>query len=225
MHAPARRAAAILTVLALLLGACSGPATEADATPGVPSATAPSATQPLSATPSAATLPADTSATPEPTREGVPFPYDGEFTLLGPDGETGETTSVARLLEDGRPLVLNLWAGACPPCRLEVPDVQATYERYGDRVTFFGLDVGSMTALGTVEDAVTLAEEQGVTYPLGTTTDWGLLSSLQVTGIPATLFITPSGQIVSGWIGLIDREQLGDLVEELLAASAAEAGA
>jgi thiol-disulfide isomerase/thioredoxin len=40
----------------------------------------------------------------------------------------------------GRPLVLNVWASWCTPCRKEMPAFQGVYRQVGDRVGFLGLD-------------------------------------------------------------------------------------
>ncbi len=40
----------------------------------------------------------------------------------------------------GRPLYINLFASWCPPCRTELPAIVAAHARYGDRVTFLGVD-------------------------------------------------------------------------------------
>lgn len=38
-----------------------------------------------------------------------------------------EAPHLSDLLAEGRPVVLNFWAGLCPSCRLEMPDLQATH--------------------------------------------------------------------------------------------------
>lgn len=153
-------------------------------------------------------------------REARPeFPYEGEFRLYGPEGLTEETVTVVELLEEGRPLVLNIWAGACPPCRQEMPDFQDVYEEYEGRVTLFGAEVGALTNLGTPEDAVELLEEHGITYPTGSSDDFELLLTLRVTGVPATYFVAPDGEILHRWTGMVTRDTLSRWVEDLLAAT------
>ena len=61
----------------------------------------------------------------------------------------GAETSLSEVLGLGRPVVLNMWAGLCPPCRLEMPDFQAVSGEFGDRVLILGLDVGPFTNLGS----------------------------------------------------------------------------
>ena len=65
-----------------------------------------------------------------------------DFTVYDADG--GEVT-LASLMEAGKPAVLNFWASTCPPCRSEMPDFEAAFQKYGSEVQFIMVDaVGSM---------------------------------------------------------------------------------
>ena len=65
-----------------------------------------------------------------------------DFTVYDADG--GEVT-LAGLMEAGKPAVLNFWASTCPPCRSEMPDFEAAFQKYGGEVQFIMVDaVGSM---------------------------------------------------------------------------------
>lgn len=132
----------------------------------------------------------------------------------------GQETELANLLGQGKPVVLNFWAGLCPPCRLEMPDLQAAHQEYQDKILLFGLDVGVFTGLGSQEDGLALLRELEVTYPAGTTSDAGVVRDYQVIGMPTTYFIAPDGKIVRKWTGLLTRDKLVELIEELLEASA-----
>ena len=62
------------------------------------------------------------------SKETVP---DFSFTLYRGESKLGaETLRLSELR--GRPVVLNFWAGLCPPCRAEMPDFQRFYEEFDD---------------------------------------------------------------------------------------------
>lgn len=119
----------------------------------------------------------------------------------------------------GKPVVLNAWAGLCPPCRAEMPDLQAVYEEFEDHIILFGLDLGPFTALGNEKDARDLIAEIGVTYPAGNTDMARVVSKYKVLGMPSTIFITPDGKVKRSWTGLLNEGKLRELITELIAAS------
>ncbi len=187
----------LLVVVLLTVAACGGGGEEAK--PG-PTAT-----------------PTDQSIEPPIPDFPIPdFPisvYQGE-EILG-----GSEIVFSSLFAQGKPVVLNFWAGLCPPCRAEMPDLQEVYDEYKDKVLLFGVDVGVFNALGSQDDGRALLEELNVSYPAGAATT-NIVRSYRVFSMPTTLFITPSGEIDSRWNGLLNREKMGELIEELLEASA-----
>jgi thiol:disulfide interchange protein len=62
----------------------------------------------------------------------IPAPRQG---FLAPDFSLqdlqGETVTLSELR--GRPVLINLWATWCPPCRAEMPDMQEVYEAYQEQ--------------------------------------------------------------------------------------------
>ena len=118
----------------------------------------------------------------------------------------------------GQPIVLNFWAGLCPPCRAEMPDLQAFHNEFGDRIILLGLDVGPFfRALGSREDARDLLEELGITYPAGTTLDENVVRQYRVLSMPTTFFITADGKIFRKWPGLLNQKKISEIAEDLLA--------
>jgi thiol-disulfide isomerase/thioredoxin len=81
--------------------------------------------------------------------------YQGE-AVLG----TGETT-FPRVFEQGKPVILNFWAGQCPPCRAEMPAFQRVADEFEGKVQFIGVDIGVFTGLGSHADARQLLTELG----------------------------------------------------------------
>ena len=148
------------------------------------------------------------------------LPFDFQITVYqGADLLGGEEVQLSDLLALGRPVVLNFWAGLCPPCRLEMPDLQAVHDEFGDRILLLGLDVGPFTALGSSAEGRALVQQLGVTYPTGTTSDSSVVREYQITGMPSTFFIKPNGEVARKWTGLLTEEKLAELAEDLLNAS------
>ena len=152
-------------------------------------------------------------------RAGRPAP-DFQITVYqGADVLGDKEVKFSDLLAKGKPVVLNFWAGECPPCRAEMPDLQAVSEEYQGRVLLFGLDVGPFVGLGSREDGQALLNELGVTYPAGTTFDAKVVGDYQLLGMPTTFFIKPNGEIFEQWTALITRPKLKETVDGLLRAS------
>ena len=119
----------------------------------------------------------------------------------------------------GKPVVLNFWAGLCPPCRAEMPDLQEFYDDYGDKATLLGLDVGPFTGLGSNQSGRDLLEELGITYPAGFARDAEAVIDYEILGMPSTVFITADGKIFRKWDGLLNKAKLVEITEQMLARS------
>ncbi|NOZ05073.1 MAG: TlpA family protein disulfide reductase [Chloroflexi bacterium] len=155
-----------------------------------------------------------------PNNNGFQVAPDFQITVYQGEGfQPGQKVKLSDLLAQGKPVVLNMFAGRCPPCRLEMPDLQAANEEFKDDVLLFGLDVGPFTGLGSREDGRALLRELNVTYSTGTTFDGSIIRSYRVRGMPTTIFITPQGQIVQTWTGLLTKAKLIELVGNLRVAS------
>jgi cytochrome oxidase Cu insertion factor (SCO1/SenC/PrrC family) len=142
---------------------------------------------------------------------------DFRITLYGdpsPDGAT--EVRLSSVLALGRPVVLNFWAGACPPCRREMPDLQQVYELNKDRIELLGVDSGPFLGLGTAAEAEQLVREMGITYPTGAASDPKVMQDYGVFGMPTTFFIKPDGEIVGRRMGLLTREKLDRMIEDLV---------
>ena len=147
---------------------------------------------------------------------------DFEFSMFQGIEKVGfHDGNLARL--EGKPLVLNFWAGLCPSCRAEMPQFQVFYEEFKDQIQLVGIDIGVFTGLGSRNDADALLRELGVTYPAGWTEDGSGPRKFGVTAMPTTVFISSDGTIVEKSVGAIDARFLDRASQELLAAEAAVA--
>ena len=139
--------------------------------------------------------------------------YQGEIVLGGSE------VTLSDVFAQGRPVVLTVWAGLCPICRIEMPELQIVHEEYGDQVIFLGIDIGTFVELGTEDDARALISEFGITFPNGTISDVVLLNYYNVIGVPTTVFIKPDGEITDHRSGALTETELRAYVTELIAAS------
>lgn len=136
-------------------------------------------------------------------------PLDLSFETL-----EGESTSLAAW----RPKVvaLNLWYAACPPCRVEAPDLNATYEELGDQVEFLGVNVRDQA--GTAESFVRRFE---VPYPVMLDSDGSMVSLLSGVlppqATPSTVVLDATGRAAARVVGAVTRSTLTGLVEDALA--------
>ncbi len=108
--------------------------------------------------------------------------------------------------EDARPLILNLWASWCTPCREEIPDL-SRFARAHPEYSVLGVAVDEPR-----EDSVAFATELQPSYPLG----WGddsFRESYQTIGLPATFFIDADGKVTEVFNGVLTMDKLESLTE------------
>jgi len=123
-----------------------------------------------------------------------------------PDFTVADTTGNTFKLSDlrGTPVVLNFWATWCPPCKAELPELQAGSERLAGQVAIVGLNQGE--AAGLVQ---TFAEQNGLTFPIPLDESMDVSRAYGVRSLPTTFFIDRSG--------VIRYMQIGPLTEATLA--------
>ena len=195
---------ALFMVGALAVSACTSSATPEPAT-----------ATPATSEPAASTPPPIDDAAPLMLDLPLDFPIE---TYPGEDYAAGTELTFSHFFADGKPVVLNFWAGLCPPCRAEMPDFQEFHELKKDQVTLVGVDIGQYLGLGSREDAAALLEELGITYPTGLTSDDSVNRHYNVLGMPTTVFLNPDGTVFRTWNGILTKEQLNDRADELLMA-------
>jgi len=111
------------------------------------------------------------------------------------------------------PLVVNLWASNCGPCRLEMPAIQAFHERYGDRVGVLGVDYQDAQPAAALE----LAKRSGVTYPLVADPGGDINAKAPVPvirGIPVFVFVTADGEVSTVPGGIDSADELVELAQQ-----------
>lgn len=147
---------------------------------------------------------------------------DMEITMYqGQDEVGGEKIALSDLWEKKHhPVVLNFWAGLCPPCRAEMPDFQRLYEQPDRKFILTGVDIGPFINLGSRDDARGLLRDLKITYPAGTTFDIRTVRNYEILGMPTTVFITADGRIWRKHAGLLTFDQIKAFTDDLVRVSA-----
>ncbi len=105
---------------------------------------------------------------------------------VGPEGAIVSLESLR-----GTPVVVNLWASWCPPCRSEAPILQRLAERYQPRgVIVLGINVRDLSG-----DAKAFVDEFNLTFPSLRDGSDTTEKAFETGGIPETFIIDPDGKM------------------------------
>lgn len=121
----------------------------------------------------------------------------------------GSEFDVAELL--GRPMVVNFWFSACPPCKREMPAIEEAHVRFGDSVSFVG--VNPVDSEKRMND---FASDIGVTYTLLSDPDSELMVANGIAAFPTTLFVDANGVVVEQISGEVTLDMLSQAIEGLV---------
>jgi cytochrome c biogenesis protein CcmG/thiol:disulfide interchange protein DsbE len=116
----------------------------------------------------------------------------------------------------GRPVLLNIWATWCFPCREEMPSMNALYKDYGVK----GLAmVAIATDTGGKAVVAPFVQAHGLTFSVLLDPQSMVGTQLQVSGIPTSYLLDKRGRVISRVIGPHDwnSRKIRHLVEQLLA--------
>ena len=106
-----------------------------------------------------------------------------------------------------KPVFLNFWASTCPPCKQEMPDIQALYEQYGDQIQFVLVNVGAAMN-DTREKAESYLEEEGFTFPVYYDVDYQDITAYGINSFPFSFFIDSQGNVVTYGRGMLSASLL-----------------
>nr|WP_281363385.1 TlpA disulfide reductase family protein [Nocardioides perillae] len=134
--------------------------------------------------------------------------------------EEAEVEVAALGAVEGGPVVVNLWASWCTPCREEMPRLeQAAREAADDGVRFVGV-----ATRDAPERSGEFLRSLGVTFPQLSDVSGDLLAELGVPGLPVTVAVA-GGAVVGQHVGPASAQDLADLVNEALDAEVASEAA
>ena len=110
----------------------------------------------------------------------------------------------------GKVVLVNFWATWCPPCRKEMPDLQALYDKYKDQ----GFVVLSISDEDAAKVAPFIAERK-ISYPVLLDPGRKVNGAFVVEGIPKSFVYDREGKLVAQSIDMRTRSQF----QQMLAAA------
>lgn len=137
--------------------------------------------------------------------------------VAAPDFTLSDQNGLEHTLSDyqGKTVFLNFWATWCPPCRSEMPEIQALYEKYGENegeLVVLGVAAPDYGNEGSATEIAAFLSENGYTFPV-VMDDMGLYSSQYgIRAYPTTFMIDKDGNVY----GYVEGALTGDIMESIV---------
>ena len=135
-----------------------------------------------------------TSQLSSPAQEIRPAPKYGALTL---EGKPASLESF-----QGKPVLINVWATWCVPCRQEMPALESLHNKFSDQ----GLQIigVSIDGPGTTQRIKSFIDRMEITYNILHDPDDKFSRAFRTIGVPESFLINADGEIVHTWKGPFD---------------------
>ncbi len=116
----------------------------------------------------------------------------GNFTLTDLSGKQVQLSDYA-----GRPVLINAWATWCPPCKAEMPDINAYYLAHrGEGFVVLGINAGE-----TLAQAGAFATQLGLSFPILLDPSEALMDALHIADFPTSILVGRDGLVKAVHVG------------------------
>ena len=142
----------------------------------------------------------------QPSGEPIQLPAEGSIPAI-----TRQEFEQMLVGQRGLPVVVNIWASWCAPCRTEMPVLQAASETYESRAVIFGV-----ASKDDQEAARAFLGDLGITYPNAFDGTSEIQAVLEVSAYPTTYVFEADGTLRARVNGGISEQRLAGLIEDAL---------
>jgi len=122
----------------------------------------------------------------------------------------------------GKVVFLNFWATWCPPCKMEMPDIEELYNEYNqnqDDIIILGVANPSSpdypnNADESKEEIIAFLEENGYTFPTVFDETGELFQSYYISAFPTTFLIDKEGNFYGYATGMLTKSQMINAIQQ-----------
>lgn len=142
---------------------------------------------------------------------------DKEDEMLAPDFTLVDQYGETHTLSDykGKVIFLNFWATWCPPCRIEMPDIEAIYKENNENaedVIILGVAGPNLGREGSEKEITNFLKSEGYTYPVVFDDTGEIMVEYNIQAFPSTFIIDKNGNIKDFVPGAMDKEDMEALI-------------
>lgn len=143
------------------------------------------------------------NTTPPTISSAVPV----KINFPTPDLTLNDTQGISHSLADyrGQVVLVNLWATWCPPCKEEMPTLEAFYKKYKDKgFVIVAINDGDPTA-----DVLQFVKDYKLTFPVWLDPTYIATEKVFNTlNLPTSFVMDRDGTLKLTWVGAINTEML-----------------
>lgn len=149
----------------------------------------------------------DFLATAQGLEKGETAP-DFELTTLA-----GESVKLSDY--QGKKVILNFWATWCPPCRAEMPHMQAYYEEQAAEDNVEILAVNLTKEDRGLEKINTFKDEYGLSFPIPLDETGEVGALYQAVTIPTSYILDTQGRVQTKFVGPMDQTTIEKIISTM----------
>ena len=131
-----------------------------------------------------------------------------ELTLNNTDGLSHSLADY-----DGQVILVNLWATWCPPCKEEMPTLQAYYDKHRDQ----GFSIIAINDGDPTPDVLQFVKDYELTFPVWLDPTYlATEQAFKSLNLPTSYVIDRTGTVRLTWVGGISRKMLDKHVTPII---------
>ncbi|MBN9645845.1 redoxin domain-containing protein [Terrisporobacter glycolicus] len=116
----------------------------------------------------------------------------------------------------GKTVFLNIWATWCPPCKAEMPHIEALYNEYNknnEDVIILGVSTPNLGNEGDEKHISQFLKDNEYTFPVLFDNNADLIYGYSIQSFPSTFIIDKEGYVREYVPGAMDKETMKSLIE------------